>query len=133
MATVLRLEPRPDGVFCFNDQLAIGAIMQAVDRGWRVPDDITVIGCGNLHYDDSLLVPLSSIDQHSSRIGQETARIALAIANATEPPEPETVVLQPQLVVRASTKRGTLGNSHSAPIRYPLSGRKQVGEGEVHP
>jgi len=133
MATILRREPRPDGVFCFNDQLAIGAIIQAVDSGWRVPEDIAVIGCGNLHYDDSLLVPLSSVDQHSRRIGEETARIALTMANATEPPQPETVVLQPQLVVRASTKGSTLGNLDSALIRYPLNGRKQVGEGEVRP
>jgi LacI family transcriptional regulator len=105
MRQLLALKPRPDGVFCFNDPLAMGAIVHALDAGMRIPEDIAVIGCGNLHYDDSLRVPLSSIDQHSREIGQEAARVALGILNAKTPPRPETVVLKPDLVVRQSTQR----------------------------
>jgi LacI family transcriptional regulator len=105
MRQLLSLKPRPDGLFCFNDPLAMGAINYAVDQGIRIPEDIAVIGCGNLHYDDSLRVPLSSIDQHSRRIGEEAARIALGILNSKIPPKPQTVVLQPELVVRRSTER----------------------------
>jgi len=105
MRRLLSLKPRPDGVFCFNDPLAMGAINYALDSDVRIPEDIAVIGCGNLHYDDSLRVPLSSIDQHSREIGQEAARIALGILNAKTPPAPETVVLRPELVIRRSTQR----------------------------
>lgn len=105
MRQLLSLKPRPDGLFCFNDPLAMGAINYAMDHGIRIPEDIAVIGCGNLHYDDSLRVPLSSIDQHSRRIGEEAARIALGILNSKIPPKPQTVVLQPELVVRRSTER----------------------------
>jgi LacI family transcriptional regulator len=107
MRQLLSLKPRPDGVFCFNDPLAMGAMNYALDQGLRIPEDIAVIGCGNLHYDDSLRVPLSSIDQHSHRIGAEAARITLGILNSKVPPKPETVVLRPQLVVRRSTQRRT--------------------------
>src|SRR6185312_2476076 len=92
---------------CFNDPLAMGVMNYALDHGIRTPEDIAVIGCGNLHYDISLRVPLSSIDQHSRRIGEEAARIALTTLNSKAPPKPETVVLQPQLVVRRSTQRLT--------------------------
>ena len=105
MRQLLSLKPRPDGVFCFNDPLAMGAMNYALDRNIRIPEDIAVIGCGNLHYDDSLNVPLSSIDQHSRQIGEEAARIALGILNSKIPPKPQTVVLQPELVVRRSTQR----------------------------
>ena len=105
MGQLLSLNPRPDGVFCFNDPLAIGAMHRVLDEGLRIPEDVAIIGCGNLHYDDSLRVPLSSISQHSKRIGEEAGRIALAILNSKVPPRPETVVLQPELVVRASTAR----------------------------
>jgi hypothetical protein len=74
-------------------------------EGLRIPEDIAVIGCGNLHYDDSLRVPLSSIDQHSRRIGEEAARVALGILNSKAPPKPEKVVLRPELIVRRSTQR----------------------------
>jgi len=105
MRELLSLKPRPDGLFCFNDPLAMGAMNYALDQGLRIPEDIAVIGCGNLHYDDALSVPLSSINQHSRRIGQEAARIALAILNSKMPPKVESVVLQPELIVRRSTQR----------------------------
>ena len=105
MSQLLSLKQRPDGVFCFNDPLAMGAMNYALDHGIRIPEDIAVIGCGNLHYDDSLRVPLSSIDQHSRKIGEEAARLALRIVNSKVPPEPETVVLRPELIIRGSTQR----------------------------
>jgi LacI family transcriptional regulator len=107
MRQLLNLDPRPDGLFCFNDPLAMGAMNYALDHGVRIPQDLAVVGCGNLHYDDSLRVPLSSIDQHSRRIGEEAARIALRILNSKAPPKPETVVMQPELIVRESTQRRT--------------------------
>ena len=107
MGRLLHLDPKPDGVFCFNDPLAMGAMNHALDQGLRIPEDIAVIGCGNLHYDDSLRIPLSSIDQQSRRIGEEAARITLGILNSKVPPMPESVVLQPELIVRRSTERRT--------------------------
>ncbi len=115
MQQLLNLKPRPDGVFCFNDPLAMGAMNYALNQGLRIPEDIAVIGCGNLHYDDSLRVPLSSIDQHSQRIGEEAARIALAILNSKTPLKPEAVVLQPELIMRGSTRRA--GKNRSAKLR----------------
>src|SRR5260370_38696085 len=106
MRQLLSLKPRPDGVFCFNDPLAMGAMNYALDQGLRIPEDIAIIVCGNLHYDDSLRTPLSSIDQHSRRIGEEAGRITLGLLSSKAPPKPEAVVLQPELIVRRSTQRG---------------------------
>jgi LacI family transcriptional regulator len=89
----------------------------ALDQGLRIPQDIAVIGCGNLHYDDSLRVPLSSIDQHSKRIGEEAARIALATLSSKVPPKPETVVLQPELIMRGSTLRAARNGAPKARSR----------------
>jgi LacI family transcriptional regulator len=113
MRQLLNLKPRPDGVFCFNDPMAMGAMNHVFDQRLRVPEDIALIGCGNLHYDDSLRVSLSSIDQHSRRIGEEAARITFAILNSKVPPRPETVVLKPELVVRRSTQRRAMKNAPS--------------------
>jgi len=105
MRQLLQRDPRPDGVFCFNDPLAIGAMNCILDQGLRIPEDVALIGCGNLNYDDTLRVPLSSVDQRSRQIGEETARVALAILTSKRPPALENVILQPQLVPRASTQR----------------------------
>jgi LacI family transcriptional regulator len=122
MRQLLSLKPRPDGVFCFNDPMAMGAMNYALDQGVRIPEDLAVIGCGNLHYDDALSVPLSSINQHSRQIGRNAARIALGILNSKVPPKLENVVLQPELVVRRSTQRhGT------STTRFRGNGRKLGG------
>ena len=105
MRQLLALHPRPDGVFCFNDPLAMGAMNYALDHGVKIPEDLALVGCGNLHYDDVLRVPLSSVNQHSHRIGEEAARLTLAILKSKGPRAPESVVLYPELVVRASSQR----------------------------
>lgn len=105
MRQLLSCKRIPDGVFCFNDPLAMGAVNEAVNQGFRIPQDIAIIGCGNLHYDDSLRVPLSSIDQHSSRVGTEAAHLVLATLKSKATPKPKTILLPPELIVRESTQR----------------------------
>ena len=105
MRKLLALSPRPDGVFCFNDPMAMGAIHEILDAGLRVPQDIAVIGCGNLHYDSELRIPLSSIDQQTEEIGKRAGRLALSLLESKNHPKPKTFILQPQLVVRDSSFR----------------------------
>lgn len=108
MRLLLELNPRPDGVFAYNDPLAIGAMNAILDKGLRIPEDIAVIGCGNLHYDASLRVPLSSIDQHNAVIGERTGNILLTLIESKTSVQPMSVVLDPSLVVRASTMKKTV-------------------------
>jgi LacI family transcriptional regulator len=105
MRRLLTQKPRPDGVFCYNDPLAIGALNAILEAGLRIPEDIAVIGCGNLHYDISLRVPLSSIDQHSQMIGERAGSILLNMIESKARPHPKVVILDPALVIRASTMR----------------------------
>jgi LacI family transcriptional regulator len=110
MRQLLALSPRPDGVFCYNDPMAIGAIHAILDAGLGVPGDIAVIGSGNLHYDTELRVPLSSIDQQTDLIGERAARLTLSLLESKTPPRNRTIIIQPQLVVRASTERKSRSN-----------------------
>ena len=65
---LLAQKNRPDGIFCFNDPVALGTMRAILDAGLRVPEDIAVVGCGNLSYSDFLRVPLTSVDQNSKMI-----------------------------------------------------------------
>ena len=49
---LLANKSRPDGIFCFNDPVALGTMRAILDAGLRVPEDIAVVGCGNLSYSD---------------------------------------------------------------------------------
>lgn len=105
MRLLLERDPRPDGVFCFNDPLAIGAMSTILDAGLRIPEDIALMGCGNLPNNDCLRVSLSSIDQHSHMIGQRTAELVLSLIESKQVPRSRTIILEPTLVVRSSTQR----------------------------
>jgi LacI family transcriptional regulator len=102
---LLQLKPRPDGVFCCNDPLAMGALRAILDAGLQIPKDIAVVGCGNLHYDDLLKVPLTSIDQDSNGLGTSAAKLALSIIKQKSKSTPKNVLLESKLVVRASSQR----------------------------
>jgi len=97
----------PDGVFCYNDPMAIAAIEVVLQAGLQIPRDIAFIGCDNLHYGSSLKSPLSSMDHHSSEIGVRAAKMLLRLLKDKTTKVKRRVVLQPSLVIRESSIRGT--------------------------
>jgi LacI family transcriptional regulator len=105
MRSLLQLNPRPDGVFCCNDPIAMGAMRAVLEAGLRIPEDMAIIGCGNVHYDDLLRVPLSSVDQDAAGLGESAAKLALRIIKGKNGGPVKNVLLPAKLVVRASTQR----------------------------
>ncbi len=102
---LLAAETRPDGLFCFNDPSALGAMRAILEAGLRIPEDMAVVGCGNFSYSDFLRVPLSSVDQGSETIGRRAADLALRIARRKIQTKPKTEHIASRLVVRASSRR----------------------------
>jgi LacI family transcriptional regulator len=95
----------PDGVFCYNDPMAIAAIDVVLQAGLHIPRDIAFIGCDNLHYGASLKAPLSSMDHHSSEIGVRAAKMLLRLLKDKTSTAKRRVVLKPSLVIRESSQR----------------------------
>src|SRR5438552_9220250 len=58
--------PISDAIFCYNDPVAVGAMQAVLDAGLRIPADIALLGCGNIHFDDYLRVPRS--EEHTSEL-----------------------------------------------------------------
>jgi LacI family transcriptional regulator len=105
MQQLLRLKTPPDGVFCYNDPTAAGAMKAILETGRTIPDDIAVIGAGNVHYSDLLRVPLSTVDQGAAQIGETAARILVDCMRAKTPPPPQCVLIPPRLAIRESSRR----------------------------
>jgi DNA-binding LacI/PurR family transcriptional regulator len=95
-----------DSVFCANDQLALGAVHAAHDRGLRIPEDLAVAGM-----DDSELAraghpALTSVDLGSAERGRLAAEMLVSrLEGGSHEVRCETVA--PRLVVRESTMAGT--------------------------
>ena len=114
MRKLLRVTPRPDGVFCYNDLIAIGAMRALSDAGLKVPDDVAVAGAGNVHYSDLLAVPLTTVDQGTSEIGKRAADLLLERIASKHKLRPKKILIDPKLVVRQSTQRCPRPESASA-------------------
>ena len=72
--------------------------------GLRIPQDIALIGAGNILHSDLFRVGLSTIDQCTADLGERAAKLALNLIEANGEARPETVLLQPSLIVRESTR-----------------------------
>src|SRR5271170_6262967 len=102
MQELLKLESRPDAVFCYNDLTAVGAIEATLQAGLRGPEDIAFIGCGNRRYANYLRVPLSSIDHGTTELGRIAGELALELSAKPEQ-EPKSILVASRLVRRTST------------------------------
>jgi LacI family transcriptional regulator len=100
---LLSMERRPDGIFCFNDEVAIGALRAILHKGLRIPADIAVIGVDNIRYADLLRIPLSSVDQQSYGIGERAAGLALRLIEQDEASLARRIIVPVKLVPRDST------------------------------
>lgn len=105
MRRMLSAAPPPDGVFCYSDPVAIGAMRAITDAGFRIPHDIAVVGAGNVHYSSSLAVPLTSVDQGTCRIGEMASELLLERIAVENYLRPRKILISPTLVERESTRR----------------------------
>lgn len=81
---IRRLGELPDLVVCSSDWLAQGVLVEAHAAGVKVPDDLAVIGFGNLALAAEMRPTITTVDIDGARIGREAVRILRARA-AGEP------------------------------------------------
>jgi len=69
------LDPKPDVIVCGSDLLAQGLIVEAYAAGKRVPQDVAVIGFGNLSIAGEMRPTITSVDLDGARIGREAVAV----------------------------------------------------------
>jgi LacI family transcriptional regulator len=105
MRQILKLSPLPDAVFCYNDPVAIGAMKAILEAGLSLPDDISVVGAGNVHYSDVLAVPLTTVDQGTRHMGTAAAELLIERIGSKRSLRARKILITPKLVERDSTRR----------------------------
>ena len=93
---------RPTAIFCFNDEMAMGAVETAKRRGLRVPLDLSIVGFDDIRFARCIEPPLTTVAQPMRAIGEGTVALLLAIL-ASDAEAPESVTLPHTLTIRSST------------------------------
>jgi LacI family transcriptional regulator/LacI family repressor for deo operon, udp, cdd, tsx, nupC, and nupG len=103
------LDQRITAVLCYNDSIAIGALMACRERSLAVPRQISVIGFDDIPMARYIIPALTTVHQPKVEMGALAMRMLLDLLDDRAV---QDHVLAPKLVVRGST--GALGGRQSA-------------------
>jgi DNA-binding LacI/PurR family transcriptional regulator len=103
MNALLDRDDPPDAVFCFTDLMALGAIRTLLSRGYRVPQDVAVIGFDNLEEGEFSTPTLSTVAPDREQIAHLALRFLKLRITDGAAAQPREEYADFQLVVREST------------------------------
>ena len=92
----------PGGVFCTNDLLAVGVIRGLADAGIRVPEDVAVVGYGDLSLASEGMAELTTVFQPKVDFGRAAVGLLLDEIRADGTHEHSSTLFAPELIVRQS-------------------------------
>lgn len=106
MKKLLKLPKRPDAIYASSDYAALGALQVMQEQNINVPNDIALVGFTNESFSSLVNPSISSIEQHSKKIGELAAKTFLKrIANPNEKVTLNKMILKAELIIRESSKR----------------------------
>lgn len=102
MLKLLAIEEPPTAVFAFNDDMAMGAMKAAKERGITVPDNLAIVGFDNIKMSSIIEPKLTTVDQPKYEIGTKAMELLIKLING-ELPFKKQIVLKDKLMIREST------------------------------
>ena len=103
------LSQRPDveAIFVSNDQMALGALQAAHQRGLRIPQDLAIVGFDSIPEAAYFWPPLTTVGQPLYDVGRtavvELDRLIKSERQGDMMAECRTTILQPELIIRESS------------------------------
>lgn len=98
-----KLDQPPTAVFCANDGLALNVMRAAQAIGWRVPQQLSVVGVDNRMPGAAATPSLTTVDIPLPEVGRAAVRALLSLMNGHEVEDCRVVVAVSDLIVRHST------------------------------
>lgn len=103
---ILKMKPRPDGIFVANDNCAVGCMIALKQAGIRIPADIAFVGFNNDPVSKVVEPNLTTINYPGYEMGEAAARNLIDHLNGNASLyATNKIVLRSELIVRASSLR----------------------------
>ncbi len=96
----VKMQPRPEAMFIYNDLAALGFQQALLEHAIRIPEDVAIVGYDNIERSQYAPVPLTTIDQRPSEIGKLALESVLKRIERRDVQIRQTI--DPVLVVRQS-------------------------------
>lgn len=95
--------PKFNALFAFNDLIALESVLALQQLGFRVPEDIAVIGFDNIQSRLPMPMQLTTINIPITETAQQVVNLLISQIRGDEQATPKHIVLDTDLVVRQST------------------------------
>lgn len=104
---LLDMKKPPDAVFAAEDFTALGVLKELKNRKIKIPGQFGVIGFANELFGEHITPSLSTIDQQTVKMGEESFRLVLGLISSKTNPgkNVKKVVLDPLLILRESSQK----------------------------
>lgn len=104
MQQLLDLKNRPDAVYIAGDYCALGALQVLNEQDIKVPEEIALVGFGDEPFANMVTPRMTSVNQHSYKIGRIAAETFLAYTKQTKIKQSlNKIILEGKLIVRESS------------------------------
>jgi DNA-binding LacI/PurR family transcriptional regulator len=104
---LLSAYPEMDAIVVGNDQLALGVLQTACEKGIKIPDDLAIAGFDDIPESEYFCPPLTTVFQNQHELGSIAVQILAKHVEEwkleRKKVEPTYLALQPELIVRTST------------------------------
>ena len=101
---LLRMQNRPTAVFAANDMLAIGIMRAVYELGFKIPEDLSLVGFSDVPIAAEMHPPLTTVNQFPYNTGIIAAQTLMKVINHQKMMQ-RRIILEPQLSIRESCKR----------------------------
>jgi LacI family transcriptional regulator len=101
-AKLLDLPDPPTAIFAFNDNVAVGLMRTARERGLRVPEDLSVVGFDDSELAEIVAPTLTTVRQPLAEMGRMAVSLLLRLLE-NQRVDALRIQLATKLVVREST------------------------------
>ncbi|MDR7071174.1 LacI family DNA-binding transcriptional regulator [Fictibacillus barbaricus] len=98
---VIKMDNPPEAIFTGSDEVAAGIAKAAKDAGWKVPEDIAIIGFDNQPLAE--LMDLTTVEQPIERIARHAMELMVEAIKVKKPLNRKEIILPFQLIKRSST------------------------------
>ncbi len=95
----------PGALFVANDIIALGCIKAFKEFGYKIPEDISLIGFDDLPTSSMIEPPLTTINVRKKRIGEIGTQLLIEKFNTNDKLPPSKTVITGDLIIRESVKK----------------------------
>ncbi|MFS0562977.1 LacI family DNA-binding transcriptional regulator [Terribacillus sp. 179-K 1B1 HS] len=101
---ILEYNPATTAIFACNDQLAIGVLQRAKERGIVVPDKLSIVGFDNTILAETTVPSLTTVAQPIKEMGSKVVDLILETIKKQVQPK-ERILYNPELIIRETTSK----------------------------